>query len=306
GVAIAYNGKLIHESYASARGITANTPLFGFSATKSVLGLGLGIARDDGAFKETDKLPVPSWGGSRPTTWLNVLHQDSGIKWVELPTASQSSNVTPMLFQSFDQAAYVASLPQNDPPGTTHLYSTGNSVLLTRMLENLLLAKAKLPNTPANSLKVTSDFFQQRLFAKARVSSAVFQPDEIGTFGGGSYLIMKTRDWLRLGQLVLDHGRVGNTQVVSADWIDNVMAKPSPIFPGYGGHLWLGKLADKADECSSFPDDAMWFSGYGGQKIIVVPSRKVVFARLGLTSTPEQGVNLTFGSLCKVLAQLPQ
>ncbi len=51
-----------------------------------------------------------------------------------------------------------------------------------------------------------------------------------------------TRDYARFGQMILSGGRVGDTQVVPADWIDESTRASAPTAPGqtgYGFQWWL-------------------------------------------------------------------
>lgn len=47
------------------------------------------------------------------------------------------------------------------------------------------------------------------------------------------------RTWLRFGLLHLAGGRVGDRQVVPAQWMRDIVT-PSPTNPNYGYFTWLG------------------------------------------------------------------
>jgi CubicO group peptidase (beta-lactamase class C family) len=97
-------------------------------------------------------------------------------------------------------------------------------------------------------------------------------------------------DWARLGQLILDGGKVGAKQVVPSGWIAQMTA-PSPTNPNYGFLIWRGspwkKLRTYSPEAGigvthSAPyaaDDVIFMDGYGGQRVYIVPSAKLVIAR---------------------------
>lgn len=54
-------GKLILQRYASDKGITADTPLQGFSVCKSVANAFLGLRVADRAIRLTDLVQAPGW-----------------------------------------------------------------------------------------------------------------------------------------------------------------------------------------------------------------------------------------------------
>jgi CubicO group peptidase (beta-lactamase class C family) len=99
-------------------------------------------------------------------------------------------------------------------------------------------------------------------------------------------------DWARLGQLLLDQGKVGDKQVVPADWI-STMTTPSRNNPNYGLQVWLGSpYVERRAYNSETPakafhskpylaDDVIYLDGFGGQRVYVVPSRRLVIARTG-------------------------
>jgi CubicO group peptidase (beta-lactamase class C family) len=98
-------------------------------------------------------------------------------------------------------------------------------------------------------------------------------------------------DWARLGQLLLDEGRRDGQQIISADWITQVV-KNRPESPYYGYQIWLGYNdpalpeggAGSTGAVASEPFVArdtylMW--GRGQQHVWVVPSHQLVIVRLG-------------------------
>lgn len=100
------------------------------------------------------------------------------------------------------------------------------------------------------------------------------------------------RDWARIGQMMLDRGRVGRKQIVPADWIAQ-MAAPSAANPAYGYQVWRGspwqeKRAYSPDNPITVPhkeaylaDDVLFFDGFGGQRVYIVPSARLVIVRTG-------------------------
>lgn len=342
-VAIALDGRLIYERYASDYAqdpvvgpkvaaylgqdtVDEHTPLIGFSTTKSVLALAYGVYVGESGLDITGAFPSTVYPAARPLTYKNLLQMSSGLVWreepgLDLPYLRARSSLSPMLFEHGDQVTYLAGLGQDFTPDAKFEYNTGNSVLLMRALQNELLADEGLTHTPLASLQVGSDFFQERLFAPARVTSASMAPDEAGTYGAGSFLMMTARDWLRLGQLVLDRGYVDGEEVVPEAWINDVMLEASSANANYGGHIWLNSLktmdASKAPcadvlvepedtEPGKKPWDVAYFNGLAGQRVIIVPSRSLVFARFGISLDGDAGAAETYTALCETLKALEE
>ena len=100
------------------------------------------------------------------------------------------------------------------------------------------------------------------------------------------------RDWLRIGLLILNKGKIGNQRVVSEKWID-AMITSSDLNPNYGYLTWLGrehqenriyneKSSATAYHSEPFMDkDIIYLDGFGGQRAYIIPSKNLVIVRTG-------------------------
>ena len=100
------------------------------------------------------------------------------------------------------------------------------------------------------------------------------------------------RDWLRIGLLILNKGKIGNQRVVSEKWID-AMITSSDLNPNYGYLTWLGrehqenriyneKSSATAHHSEPFIDkDIIYLDGFGGQRAYIIPSKNLVIVRTG-------------------------
>lgn len=100
------------------------------------------------------------------------------------------------------------------------------------------------------------------------------------------------RDWLRIGLLILNKGKIGNHRVVSEQWI-NEMITPSDLNSNYGYLTWLGrehqenrmynnKSTATAYHSEPFIDkDIIYLDGFGGQRTYIIPSKNLVIVRTG-------------------------
>ena len=92
-----------------------------------------------------------------------------------------------------------------------------------------------------------------------------------GTHWGGGVSI-GTRDQARLGQLLLDGGRHGGTQVIPEAWVRR-MFEPCAIAPFYGGLLWLNRDGRNFPGAST---GSAFMVGAGGHKTWIEPAHDAV------------------------------
>ena len=126
-------------------------------------------------------------------------------------------------------------------------------------------------------------FPRRALFGPLGMNSAVMESDAAGTFVGSSYMFATARDWARFGQLYLDDG----ARILPREWV-RFSATPTPQSPDgcYGAHWWLKvpkDLGGETEAASRIPRDASFALGHEGQSLTVIPSRRLVVVRLGLS-----------------------
>jgi CubicO group peptidase (beta-lactamase class C family) len=278
-VAVVHHGKLIAEKYAAP--YDANTPLTGFSMTKSVTGTLTGILVSDGKLKVSMTPHVPEWPEGDPRhqiTLDELMHMSAGLKFVEEYTIPPSPvDVMLMLYDTPDSAHYAAVEPQVDPPGAVWKYSSGTTNIISRIQEEAV-----------GSLKDYLELPRARLFDPIGASSFVMEPDAAGTLVGSTFSFATARDWAKLGQLYLNDGMWKGKRVLPEGWAKYV-STPAPKAPHgrYGAQFWLN-LGDPDTHAGrswpSAPPDAYGMIGYLGQSVMIIPSQDLVVVRLGLTT----------------------
>lgn len=274
-IVVVYDGRIVAERYAP--GFDKDMPLLGWSASKSVTATLIGTLIADGKLDLETPPPVPEWkwaGDPRSQITLReMLNMSSGLAFEE--PYDPGSDSTEMLFQQPDMGAFAAAKPLAHPPGTFWSYSSGTANILSR----LVFQKA------GGSLKAYEAYARARLFDPAGMTSAVFEPDESGSFIGSSFLYMSARDWARLGQLYLDGGRINGAQIVPASFADFV-SRPAPADydRDYGGHFWLNGYAGGVREFPHLPKDFFGAEGHNDEHVGIFPTRKAVIVRLGWTT----------------------
>ena len=282
GMAVIYRGRLIAQRYGA--GFNPTTPLLGWSMTKTVSAALVGIQIEDGKLSMQQKGFWPDQADARSNiTLAQLMAMSSGLRFNE--GYGDVSDVTRMLYLEPDMAAYTASQPLAQAPGSVWNYSSGTTVLLSRIWQRAAAGNAHNA-TSAAVLSLPHD----RLFAPLGMSSAVIEADARGNLVGSSYMYANTHDWARFGQFLLQDGVWQGKQILPAGFVDT-MRQAAPASGGqYGqGQLWRwGPSGDtpegqNPDQRFQLPSDTYWMEGHDGQSIAVVPSKQLVVVRLGLT-----------------------
>jgi CubicO group peptidase (beta-lactamase class C family) len=266
---LATGGKLVYERY--AQGYGRENPELGWSMTKTVTTMIAGLLAADGKVRLDDPLGLPSWQGTPKAaiTWRALLNMASGLAWQE--AYEGTGDTTEMMFAHADQGAWAASLPLTSEPGKVFNYSTGASNIAMLRMRQLLGGNAQ----------AIYDYYQTRLFAPLGIRHGVIEMDATGTPVGGARGLLRPVDWLRLGQLVANGGSWNGAQLLPPDYVA-FMKQPSPASPEYAGTLWTASADMIAPELrEKLPRDLVWFAGFTGQAVIVVPSHELVVLRMG-------------------------
>lgn len=288
-VLVAYDGKLIAERY--AHGVNAHTPLLGWSMTKSITGTLAGILIQQGAIGLDDPAPIESWQTSdkKFITLRHLLNMSSGLEVNE--DYSGFSDVTQMLYREGDQYAYATSQPIVTPPNQVFQYSTAETNRLAAAIQHVV----------GDTQQQMYDFYQTQFFYQIDITEAFIEFDAKGHFVGGAYGFMPARDWARIGQLYLQNGQWNNKTILSPQWIAFATA-PSPQADYYGAQLWLNSHGNR---WPNVPHDAYFFAGHQGQRVVVIPSKKLVVVRTGVTESRPQQTQLMATLLEGIINAIP-
>ncbi|MCC5950814.1 MAG: serine hydrolase [Acidimicrobiia bacterium] len=142
GVVVIRNGRLVAEWYASDA--DEDSWAASWSVAKSVTSALVGIAIDEGLIDSVDEPMTtwyPEWEGSprEDITLRDVLQMASGLDFLESydPADLETADITQLVLFHPDQLAYAASRPAVEEPGTIFNYSSGDTLLLSGMLEQV-------------------------------------------------------------------------------------------------------------------------------------------------------------------------
>ena len=272
---IVYNNQIIAERYAP--GFTKQTKLTGWSMTKSITSALIGLLVKENKVNIDRPAPVPEWEDQNDPrhaiTVRHILQQTTGLEFEEKYT--KSSHATKMLSQEGDMGKYAASLPLKYTPGSVFHYSSGNTNILCRIIRQTI-GDAGYHTFP-----------YEQLFYKLGMYNTVLEPDASGTFVGSSYCFATARDWARFGLLYLNNGAFNGQQILPDDWVQQSITPSTAAQEGEYGFQWWLNAGEKDNPSNrlyhSLPGDLYFADGYEGQNIFIIPSKKLVIVRLGLT-----------------------
>ena len=242
------------------------------SVSKSVTSALFGIALASGAIRDLDA-PVlsyfPEYRDLQTSERLrirlrDVLSMTSGLEWDEdsRPYGNPENSETAMDAAS-DRYRFVLSRPIAAAPGERFRYSGGDTMLVAAVIERA--TKQRL-----------SKYAEQVLFRPLGIEHHEWITYPDGTPIAASGLRLLPRDMAKFGLLYMQRGQWRGAQVVPEAWLQastSVQAKISdrPFgFQNYGYQWWLGTARDEAH--------TPWIMavGYGGQRIMLIPSRDLV------------------------------
>ena len=298
---VTWRGRLIAERYAP--GITAQTPLEGWSMGKSVTATLIGVLIQQGAYELWQPAPIPEWQeGNDLRSEIRIadlLHMSSGlrIKALEDPDYDPAGTYADHLYLytgGVDSFHYAATRPLQWLPGKVGRYRNTDPVL-TNYLIRLAVEKRG---------EEYLSFPRRALFDKLGMRTMVVETDPFGNFLNQGYEFASARDWARLGNLYLQDG-VWNGERILPQGFAKFVSTLAPAWvadhnPVYGGFFWIN-----GDGSYPVPRNAHFMSGAGGQKTMIIPSHDLVVVRLGHDKGASEGMKSFKCALALLMEAVP-
>lgn len=282
-VIVMREGRILAERYGP--GIAVDSPLTGWSMSKSVTNALVGVLVRQGRLSVSGPAPIAAWadpGDPRHAVSLeNLLRMQSGLDAGQSLSAGPASGLDPaaqMLFDEPDMAGFAAGRPLKVPPGSNWNYSDISYLLVSRAIGQ----------AAGGSPAAVMDLARRELFGPLGMSRVTVEFDAAGTPIGSSHVWAPARDWARLGQLYLDDGVVGGRRILPEGWVDwSARQTPGSDSYGYGAGFWTNRGGgDGAGRriAMGIPADAFMARGNMGQYVVIVPSARLVVVRMGPVS----------------------
>ncbi len=267
-------GALRYENYGA--GVTADTRFETYSMHKSVLGLVYGAALRDGVIKSLDQT-----AGEFLPEWANDPRGNITLR--QLLTMESGLSLGPI-----DVKAELALAAKIDvPPGSRFEYNNANSEIAGVILDRALKRSGRGDY---------GDYLSRVLLQPLGTGDAHLWLDHVGGEPRFfAFLQMRALDWLRIGIMIDRKGAFDGAQVIPAAWI-KAMTTPSALNPNYGLQVWLGspwvryrsygpRNPIKISHAEPYlAPDLVYFDGFGGERVYIVPSLDLVIVRVGEAS----------------------
>ncbi len=273
-VIVLYKNHIIAEKYTD--GFNKNTPILGWSMTKSITSAVLGVLEKQGKITLNQNHLFPEWKNDKRSkiTINNLLHMNSGLEWNE--DYNTISDVTKMLFLAKDMGQVQIQKKLVGKPNNTWNYSSGTTNLLSKFIRNQFKTHQEY-----------LDFWYSALIDKIGMHSMIIETDLAGKYVGSSYGWATPRDWAKFGLLYLHNGNWNGEQILNKSWVKYSATPTNGSNGEYGAHFWLNAGGVYPD----VPRDLFSCNGYQGQHVFIIPSKDLVIVRMGLTEAPEFDFN---------------
>jgi CubicO group peptidase (beta-lactamase class C family) len=290
------------------QGMQPDALFSGRAMSRSLLGLAFGFAVADGrlALDEPVDKYLDEWRDeARGAITIRELLQDvSGLEEAPPQARATGPGAGPLarmeaawnnylgknarLALGTDFAAAALSFGLVHEPGTRFALSNANAQLAGLVLER------------ATGV-AWERYFEQRVWRPIGAGTGEFYLDRVQGMPAMYCCFRATpRDFVRLGALLLDDGKVEGRQVLPPGWVAQ-MATTSRVNPLYGLQVWSGRARTGLREyvpgsgrgvqhgTDFLADDVIWMEGGGGRTVWAIPSRELVIVRLGRAPEPGDG-----------------
>ena len=274
---VIHNGEVLAEHYTD----DGLYPIELMSAFKSVVSLAVGRLISQGKIKSLDQ-PVfdfyPQWkqGRKQLITIRHLLNHTSGLQNV--------ANAGEEIYPSPDAIKLALAAELTTEPGAAFSYNNKATNLLAGIVQQ------------ASGLRL-DQYLVAEFFTPMGIEHYKFYYDRSGNPHGMAGLQLLAADFAKFGTLVLNNGRWHDEQLVSADYISDMLAA-GQVFNEHCGLLWW-----RMPRTNNQPD-AFYADGFLGQYLVIVPEKGLVAVRqIKRTDSYRQDTDL-FAEFRTLVAQL--
>jgi CubicO group peptidase (beta-lactamase class C family) len=242
------------------------------SITKSITSLLVGIAIDKGYIKNVDQ-KIADFSPEKEFLFDTDYKKEITIEHLLTMTSgicsdfSQGENMRENIKTSNSPFTDILASRLSSKPGEKFAYCSAGVQLLSIIIQK-------------SSGMTMEEFAKKYLFQPLKIENYKFGTDLSGFTNASGDIFLTSSDLAKLGQLILNNGAFNNNQIVSKKWIkQSTTAKVTRSNEESYGYLWwlrndLGGLIEA--------------QGRGGQRLIILPEKKLVIVMYGTGFDPSQ------------------
>lgn len=256
------NGKLLHEQYWD--GYNERSKTNSFSMAKGVTVMLLGKALEEKKILSLSQKFSDFFGNyanvelGNHLTIGDLAKMEAGLNWTEDYKNPFLQNAKAYYGKSLEEAVFLRGF--KDKPGSKFEYQSGATQLLG-------FALRKSMN------KTLSEYASEKFWKPLGMEqNANWSTDDFKMEKTFCCIHSNARDFAKLGQLILNDGKVGDLQILNSKFIDEMRTPTSLSKGAYGMGIWINN--DAANK-------HYYFWGLYGQYIIVIPEKNIVIVRTG-------------------------
>lgn len=255
------NGELLYEQYWNGNVYTKTNS---FSMAKGITVMLLGKALEEGRVKSLDqrysdfyenyaKVPM-----GKNLTLYDLAAMEAGLNWNEDYQNPFAPNAKAYYGKSLAKAVLLRGFKTE--PGKQFEYQSGATQLLGFALRKAL-------DQPL------ADYFSQKFWQPLGMEqNAFWTTDSNGMEKTFCCIHAESRDFAKLGQLLLQNGKWKDQQLLDEAFVNKMKTPTTQSNQAYGLGLWINE---------EHPIKHYYFWGLLGQYIIVIPEYNMVVVRTG-------------------------
>lgn len=282
GLVIIRKGHIVGEAYFG--NFKINSQHVSHSMAKSFTSTLIGIAIDKGLIKGIDERLCQyydEWDCNDKDDFRSkiairhALTLTTGLKWQEdWSRWDPATNDALKMGTSGHFIEYMSAREGLHEPGQRFVYSTGDPMLLSRVIQQATGMTA-------------FQYAKKSLFTPLNITNVRWEKDRDGYTSTAWGLHTTVRDYAKFGYLFLNKGRWEDKQIVSEEWVEKATKTDSSVamWRAYG-YLWHVNLpyrlrwSGSSEPLSNIPRDGYMAEGVLGQNIFIIPSKDLVIVRV--------------------------
>lgn len=284
-VLVSQNEQKIYENYFNEADADSKHDMR--SASKSITSLAVGLAIQDGLIKDVNQTIMPFFKDKMPLknpdprkqqiTIEDLLTMSSLLECDDWNNASRGNEEKMYIIEDWTEfildlpirgTAPWRKTPEKSKYGRAAYYCTGGVQVLADMVERV------------SGQKMT-DYLQAKLFNPLGIQAPESSFTPLGITNGGGGMRLSSRDWLKIGQLMMNQGQYKQQSIINSDWVAASLKRRAVIEESrqieYGYLWWIYDFKIGDDNIMAYAA-----AGNGGNYLFMLPT---LDAQVLITST---------------------